>query len=54
MTIAAWGTHGNYLNRGEEVSTNAEKSLLFKKNKKMTSPSHPLYLPANLKPIKYP
>ena len=34
MTIAAWGTHGDYLDRGKEVSKNAERSLLFKKNKK--------------------
>ena len=53
MTIAAWGTHGNYLNRGEEVSKMLKNLYCLRKTKN-GFPSHPLYLPANLKPIKYP
>tara|TARA_B100000941_G_scaffold154426_1_gene109490 strand:+ start:17049 stop:17528 length:480 start_codon:yes stop_codon:yes gene_type:complete len=53
MTIAAWGTHGDYLNRGKEVSRMLKNLYCLRKTKN-GFPSHPLYLPANLKPIKYP
>ena len=53
MTIAAWGTHGDYLDRGKEVSKMLKNLYCLRKTKN-GFPSHPLYLPANLKPIKYP
>ena len=53
MTIAAWGTHGDYLDRGKEVSIMLKNLYCLRKTKN-GFPSHPLYLPANLKPIKYP
>ena len=52
-TIAAWGTHGGYLNRGDEVAKLIDNLYCLRKTKK-GFPSHPLYLPANLKPIKFP
>ena len=52
ITIAAWGNHGNYLNRGEDVA-NLFKKLYCLKKTKLGQPSHPLYLPAKLKPILY-
>ena len=52
-TIAAWGTHGKYLNRGDEVTKLIDDLYCLRKTKE-GFPSHPLYLPANLKPIKYP
>ena len=52
MTIAAWGTHGKYLNRGEEVSKLLDNLYCLRITKE-GFPSHPLYLPSSLKPIKY-
>lgn len=52
ITIAAWGNHGDYLNRGEDVA-NLFKTLYCLKKTKSGQPSHPLYLPAKLKPILY-
>ena len=52
MTIAAWGTHGEYLERGNEVNQMLN-GLYCLKITKNGFPSHPLYLPARLKPIKY-
>ena len=51
-SIAAWGTHGEYLNRGDDV-VNLLGSLDCLRITKEGFPSHPLYLPSNLKPIKY-
>ena len=50
LTIGAWGNHGKYLDRGEEVS-NLIDNLYCLKITKEGHPSHPLYLPGNLKPI---
>ncbi len=52
MTIAAWGTHGEYLDRGNEVYRLLD-GLYCLKITKNGFPSHPLYLPARLKPLKY-
>ncbi|MAJ43211.1 MAG: hypothetical protein CMF96_00515 [Candidatus Marinimicrobia bacterium] len=52
LTIAAWGTNGKYMNRGNQVLElfSNLKCLRITKN---GYPSHPLYLPKNLKPIHY-
>ena len=50
LTIGAWGNHGKYLDRGEEVS-NLIDNLYCLRITKEGHPSHPLYLPGNLKPI---
>ena len=51
-TIAAWGNHGKYLNRGNEVVELLNK-LYCLKITKQGFPSHPLYLHSQLKPILY-
>jgi hypothetical protein len=52
LVIAAWGTHGAHLDRGnyvldilENIKVNALKTT------KAGHPSHPLYLPANILPF---
>ena len=50
LTIGAWGNHGKYLDRGQEV-INLIDNLYCLKITKEGHPSHPLYLPGNLKPI---
>ena len=50
LTIGAWGNHGKYLDRGREV-INLIDDLYCLKVTKEGHPSHPLYLPGNLKPI---
>ena len=52
MTIAAWGNHGKYLKRGNEVVILLDKLYCLKITKE-GFPSHPLYLSSKLKPIKY-
>jgi len=52
ITIAAWGNHGKLLSRGEEVSSLLDNLHCLKITKEK-NPSHPLYLPAKLKPIKF-
>lgn len=52
ITIAAWGNHGKFLDRGEEVVRLLDDLHCLKITKE-NHPSHPLYLPANLKPIKF-
>tara|TARA_B110000438_G_scaffold287799_1_gene320520 strand:- start:48 stop:527 length:480 start_codon:yes stop_codon:yes gene_type:complete len=53
LTIAAWGTHGKYLNRGNQVIELVNDLYCLRKTKE-GFPSHPLYLPSSLKPIKFP
>ena len=51
ITIMAWGTRGGYMNRDKEVMkllTNPHYLALTKEG----YPKHPLYLRADLKPIK--
>ena len=50
LTIGAWGNHGKYLDRGQEV-INLINNLYCLRITKEGHPSHPLYLPGNLKPI---
>ena len=50
LTIGAWGNHGKYLDRGQEV-INLIDNLYCLRITKEGHPSHPLYLPGNLKPI---
>ena len=52
ITIAAWGNHGNLLNRGNEV-VDLIDSLHCLRLTKEGNPWHPLYLPAKLEPIKF-
>jgi len=52
MTIAAWGTHGKYLDRGIKVKS-LITNLYCLRITKDGYPSHPLYLPSTLKPFRY-
>ncbi len=52
LTIAAWGNHGKFLNRGKEVFKLIPKIQCLRITKE-GFPSHPLYLPKNLKPFPY-
>ena len=51
LTIAAWGSHGAYLNRGREVLRliPGAKCLIQTKD---GQPGHPLYLKSDLKPVQ--
>ena len=58
LIVLAWGNHGTYKNRGQEVlgllggcdsSLNNIKCL---KVTKQNQPSHPLYLPKNSEPLE--
>jgi hypothetical protein len=54
VIIAAWGNHGNWLGRADEVVSRANISganLHCLRRNKDGSPCHPLYLPKTLTPI---
>lgn len=51
LVIAAWGKHGKHLYRASKVKQIIPNLNCLRTNKD-GSPEHPLYLPANLKPIK--
>ena len=53
LTIGAWGNHGEFLNRGQAV-LELIPNIQCLRITKQRFPSHPLYLPKNLKPIPYP
>ena len=52
LTIAAWGTHGEFMNRGQAVF-DLIPDIQCLRITKHGYPSHPLYLPKNLKPIPF-
>ena len=52
IVVAAWGTHGAYRNRGQQVKQLIQ-DLYCLRITKDGHPSHPLYLPKNLVPIGY-
>lgn len=49
IRVAAWGNHGSFLGRGTAVRSMV-RGLQILKMTKLGHPSHPLYLPASLKP----
>jgi hypothetical protein len=50
--IIAWGLHGKFLNRDQEVLNILKKNKLYAlKLTKSNTPSHPLYLPKNTEPL---
>lgn len=56
ITIAAWGTQGNFLGRDKQVKDLIKSSLNelhYLKLTKDNHPSHPLYLKKDLKPQKW-
>lgn len=50
LTVAAWGNHGEFLNRGEEAMKLLTNPMCLKLTK-TGCPGHPLYLRKDLKPI---
>jgi hypothetical protein len=52
VIIAAWGTHGSYLGRNDEVIRLLGKLYCLKKTKD-GHPGHPLYLKKDLKPVLF-
>jgi hypothetical protein len=56
ITIAAWGTHGGYLDRANHVLRRvavADAQLHTLKITKEGHPAHPLYLSSRLKPLAW-
>jgi hypothetical protein len=51
VIIAAWGANGTYLARDEEVKA-LLSNLCYLRLTKHGHPSHPLYLPSTLTPVK--
>ena len=57
LTICAWGNHGRYLNRGNQVLDMLRKAGIKPHALKIGQygdPAHPLYLKSDLKPIRIP
>lgn len=52
VVVAAWGTHGLFMNRGIEV-VKMIPNLSYLKLTKELLPAHPLYLPKELRPIPW-
>lgn len=52
LVVAAWGIHGMYLGRDNEVSR-LIPDLYYLKLTRNGFPAHPLYLPKRLKPIRW-
>ncbi|MFA9373312.1 MAG: DUF1643 domain-containing protein [Poseidonibacter sp.] len=50
--ICAWGNHGTFNNRNNEVLKLIDNKYYLKMNK-TGEPAHPLYLKSDLTPIKY-
>lgn len=57
MTICAWGNHGGYLGRAQHVLALLHAAGVTPRALRLGkdgSPAHPLYLPADLRPIAIP
>ena len=50
VIVAAWGTHGSFMNRDVHV-INLIKNLHYLRLTQGGHPQHPLYLPSTLKPL---
>jgi hypothetical protein len=53
MIIAAWGTHGTYMERDKQVKSILHGRLHTLRETQGGHPAHPLYLPKHLKPVFY-
>lgn len=52
VTVAAWGNHGKHMGRGEQVRALLEAPHMLGLNATGT-PKHPLYLKADLQPMRW-
>ena len=52
ITVAAWGNHGEFMGRSEAVSEMIPILHCLRLTKR-GQPTHPLYLPKNLKPVLF-
>ena len=55
LVIAAWGTHGSFMDRGNTIlkMTTPLSDIHYLKKTKNNIPNHPLYLKGNLLPKKW-
>lgn len=53
ITVAAWGVHGAFMDRGRDVLNNILDRPHYLALTKDGYPKHPLYLKKSLKPIPY-
>lgn len=53
VVVAAWGTHGAHMGRGDQVRRMLP-ALLCLKSTQGGFPSHPLYLRKDLRPVPWP
>lgn len=52
-TVAAWGVHGAFRNRGDAVARLLQGHFKCLRVTKDGHPAHPLYLPSNLTPVPH-
>jgi len=52
IVVAAWGNHGSFMDRGNKVKKMLP-DLHYLRLTKQGNPWHPLYLPKDLKPIRW-
>lgn len=52
VIVAAWGVHGSFLARGEEVRAMLPP-MSYLRLTRDGSPAHPLYLPKTLRPVEW-
>lgn len=52
LVVACWGEHGIIMNRSDDLKARYPRRLTCLKTNQSGEPTHPLYLPATLTPIK--
>ena len=52
LTVAAWGNHGSFRGRGKAVARTLSSPHILRLNK-TGEPAHPLYIPADTRPIRW-
>lgn len=52
LVIACWGEHGAILSRSDDLRTRYPSGLMCLRTNQSGEPTHPLYLPATLTPVK--
>jgi len=54
LVVACWGEHGKHLTRDNHVTSRYGSQLHCLKQNRSGAPTHPLYLPAQLRPYPLP